>query len=94
MSLSGNKTHITVVVILILLFGSWQKWWVIPNEVYFALMAAAASFLRLGMAKVEKASFGTPQTAALRHTDEPLDSLPEYPPAKSPIENQQSEIPK
>lgn len=49
--LDGKKTHLTAVLILALLFGSWQGWWKLPSEVYEALMAAGLIFLRLGVAK-------------------------------------------
>jgi hypothetical protein len=49
--LSGKKTYATVAVIGVLLFGVWQHWWQVPNEIYVALMAAAVAFLRAGVAK-------------------------------------------
>jgi hypothetical protein len=50
--LSGKKTYLTVAAVGILLFGVWQSWWTIPNEVYLALMALALAFLRSGINKV------------------------------------------
>jgi hypothetical protein len=48
---SGKKTYLTVIAVAVLLFGDWQHWWAIPNDVYLALMAAAVAFLRAGIAK-------------------------------------------
>lgn len=50
-SLSGLKTYITVAAGGVLLFGTWNKWWVIDPSVYTALMLAAVAFLRAGVAK-------------------------------------------
>jgi hypothetical protein len=49
--LSGKKTYLTVAVIGVLLFGSWQHWWTIPAEFYAGLAALALAFLRSGVAK-------------------------------------------
>ncbi|MGO8839463.1 MAG: hypothetical protein ACLP7I_12025 [Limisphaerales bacterium] len=47
--LSGKKTYLTITAIFVLLFGVWQAWWKVPNEVYVALMALALAFLRNGI---------------------------------------------
>lgn len=49
--LSGKKTYLTTLAIGVLLFGSWQHWWQIPDQIYVGLMAAAVAFLRAGIAK-------------------------------------------
>lgn len=48
-ALSGKKTHATCALMLILLFGSWQKWWILPPEIYSALLPVAIMFLRQGV---------------------------------------------
>jgi hypothetical protein len=52
--LSGNKTHLTVAVGAVLLFGEWQHWWQIDQKVYEALVGAAIVFIRLGIAKMSQ----------------------------------------
>lgn len=54
--LSGKKTYLTGLLALMLVFGSWQKWWNIPDQAYEALMALALIFLRAGVAKRPAAS--------------------------------------
>ncbi len=49
--LSGKKTYLTAIAIGVLLFGQWQGWWKIDQNVYLALTAAAIAFLRAGVAK-------------------------------------------
>ena len=49
--LSGKKTYLTGLLALLLVFGSWQGWWTVPNQAYEALMALALIFLRAGVAK-------------------------------------------
>jgi hypothetical protein len=51
--LQGRKTYLTCLAVGALLFGSWQKWWQLPPEVYAGLAALAMAFLRAGIAKVE-----------------------------------------
>ena len=51
--LDGRKTYLICLAAIVLLFGSWQKWWVIPPEIYGGLMAAAVAFLRAGVNKIE-----------------------------------------
>lgn len=48
---SGKKTYLTSLATGVLLFGDWQHWWQIPDQVYLAMMAAAVAFLRAGIAK-------------------------------------------
>src|SRR5438270_3596122 len=55
-SLQGCKTYLICVVGLVLLFGSWQHWWVIATEFYEALLAAALVFLRMGVARAAGAA--------------------------------------
>jgi hypothetical protein len=75
--LNGRKTHLTVVVVLMLCVCKWQGWLKVPDEVYVALLAVGLSFLRSGVARDLR---GQPVTAQLESADDPLDSLPEYPP--------------
>lgn len=49
--LAGKKTHLTTLLIGVLLFGTWQKWWVVPDEIYYGLMGLAITFLRFGVSK-------------------------------------------
>jgi hypothetical protein len=49
--ISGKKTYLTTIAMFILLFGQWQAWWKIDQNVYLALTAAAVAFLRAGVAK-------------------------------------------
>ena len=49
--LSGKKTYLTSIAIGALLFGQWQNWWKIDQNVYLAMTAAAIAFLRAGVAK-------------------------------------------
>jgi hypothetical protein len=49
--LSGKKTYLTAIVAGVLLFGDWQHWWQMPDQVYDGLMALALVFLRAGIAK-------------------------------------------
>jgi hypothetical protein len=49
--LSGKKTYLTIGAIGVLLFGVWQGWWKVPDEVYLALMALALAFLRNSISK-------------------------------------------
>ena len=49
--LSGKKTYLTAVTIGVLLFGSWQGWWQIPEQIYALLFAACLAFLRAGVGK-------------------------------------------
>lgn len=51
--LSGKKTYLACIAIFALLFGTWQGWWKIPDEVYTALIAAGLMFLRLGVSKIQ-----------------------------------------
>jgi len=51
--LQGRKTYLTCLAAGVLLFGSWQKWWQLPPEIYAGLAALATAFLRAGIAKVE-----------------------------------------
>ena len=51
--LQGRKTYLTCLAVGVLLFGSWQKWWQLPPEMYAGLAALATAFLRAGIAKVE-----------------------------------------
>lgn len=48
-SVRGRKTYITAAIALGMLFGSWQGWWKIPQEVYSAMMFIVLVFLRNGV---------------------------------------------
>lgn len=48
--LQGKKTYLTGLTIFILVFGTWQGWWKIDQEIYNGLMAALVVFLRMGVA--------------------------------------------
>lgn len=52
----GKKTYLTAGIAFALLFGQWQKWWVLPEEVYGALLTAALVFIRMGVNKQSPAS--------------------------------------
>ena len=60
--LQGRKTYLTCLAVGALLFGSWQKWWQLPPEIYAGLAALATAFLRAGIAKVQ-GSQGGPEAA-------------------------------
>lgn len=62
--LSGKKTYLTGGLALALLFGHWQGWWNIPQQVYEALMAMALIFLRAGVSKGPGAPTTTAQPAS------------------------------
>ncbi len=51
--LSGKKTYLACGLGGVLMFGSWQKWWTLPPEIYAGMMAFAIAFLRNAVAKVE-----------------------------------------
>ncbi|MGO8675111.1 MAG: hypothetical protein ACLQVX_04480 [Limisphaerales bacterium] len=51
--LQGRKTYLTCLAVGVLLFGSWQKWWQLPPEIYAGLATLALTFLRAGIAKIE-----------------------------------------
>jgi len=51
--LAGRKTYLTCLAVGVLLFGSWQKWWQLPPEIYAGLAALATAFLRAGIAKAQ-----------------------------------------
>jgi hypothetical protein len=48
LALQGKKTYLVVIAASVLLFGSWQHWWIIPDQIYQGLMALAVLFLRNG----------------------------------------------
>jgi len=50
--LSGKKTYLTIAAIFVVLFGTWQHWWTVPDEVYIPLFAIALAFLYPPSAKV------------------------------------------
>ena len=56
----GRKTYLTCLAVGALLFGSWQKWWQLPPEVYAGLVALATAFLRAGIAKAGGGSLAPP----------------------------------
>jgi len=58
--LQGRKTYLTCLTVGVLLFGSWQKWWQLPPEIYAGLAALATAFLRAGIAKAQ-GSQGDPE---------------------------------
>jgi hypothetical protein len=51
-ALASLKRYSLPVIIGILVFGSWQGWWVIPKEIYAALIALEMGFLRWVSAQV------------------------------------------
>ena len=61
--LAGRKTYLTCVAVGVLLFGSWQKWWQLPPEIYAGLAALATAFLRAGIAKAQGPQ-GEPEAGA------------------------------
>lgn len=44
--LRGKRTYLVCGVLGVLMFGSWQKWWVVPDELSKGLLAAGLFFLR------------------------------------------------
>ena len=50
-ALPGCKTYIVAVLMGIAVFGVWQKWWVIPNDVYAGAVALLAVFIRAGITR-------------------------------------------
>ena len=58
--ISGKKTYLTTIAIGALLFGQWQGWWKIDQNVYLAMTAAAIAFLRAGVAKGPSGSSTSP----------------------------------
>jgi len=71
--LSGKKTYFTTAAIGVLLFGQWQGWWKIDQNVYLALTAAAVAFLRAGIGKGPDDPSSPPPTGA---TGSPAAKLP------------------
>ena len=49
--ISGKKTYLTIIAIFVVLFGTWQHWWTVPDEVYIPLFAIALAFLRSAVGK-------------------------------------------
>jgi NADH:ubiquinone oxidoreductase subunit H len=45
-ALKGKRTYLVCGLAAVLLFGGWQHWWVMPDEIEKALMFAALAFLR------------------------------------------------
>lgn len=48
-SLRGWRTHLTVLVAVVLIVGDTSGWWKVPAELLAALMFAAISFLRAAL---------------------------------------------
>lgn len=46
--LEGKKTYLTCGAVFALLFGKWQGWWTIPEDVYVGLLGVAMIFMRAG----------------------------------------------
>ncbi len=74
--LQGKKTYLTCLAVGALLFGSWQKWWQLPPEIYAGLAALATAFLRAGIAKVE-GSQGEPGAGGAAVQDQGAAPAPE-----------------
>jgi hypothetical protein len=51
--LDGRKTYSLAVVAGVLLFGSWQHWWVIPADVYRALELLMLVCIRHGVNRIK-----------------------------------------
>lgn len=47
--LSGKKTYLTAITIIVLLIGQAKGWWTLPAEMYAALSALGLAFLRAGV---------------------------------------------
>lgn len=47
--LAGKKTYFTVGLLFLVIFGKWNNWWTVPEEVYVILLGAAMAFLRSGV---------------------------------------------
>jgi hypothetical protein len=62
--LQGRKTYLTCLAVGVLLFGSWQKWWQLPPEIYAGLATLALTFLRAGIAKIESSQGDVAAAAA------------------------------
>ncbi|HYG23368.1 MAG TPA: hypothetical protein VEH04_11345 [Verrucomicrobiae bacterium] len=58
--LNGKKTYGTVAAVFGLLFGSWQGWWKVPDEIYAALFALALGFIRAGVNKTKQSAADVP----------------------------------
>jgi len=81
--LAGKKTYSTVVVAGVLIFGSWQHWWVIPDNTMRALELLALCFIKAGIAREQKRQAQASVLTAI--AGETLDSkTPINPPAVSP----------
>lgn len=50
-ALPGCKTYLVAMLMGIAVFGVWQKWWVIPNDIYAAAVALLAVFIRAGITR-------------------------------------------
>ncbi len=50
-SLQGKKTYTVGAVVCLLVFGSWQGWWKVPDGAYRVLEALGLIFLRHGVKK-------------------------------------------
>jgi len=57
--LAGKKTYTVCALIGVLLFGSWQKWWFIPGEVYQGLLLLAVLFIKAGVNRELRAMNGS-----------------------------------
>jgi hypothetical protein len=64
--LSGSKTNLTVLLIVVLLVCHWKQWLVLPTEAYAGLFALAMMFLRFAVSKASE----TPTTTVTTNTNE------------------------
>jgi len=81
-TLKGNRTYLTVGIIVLCLLGARLHWWVCPPELYLAMFGAAIGFLRAGVKNDQDKStvdlistladqFKTPPGAAATGTPRP-----------------------
>jgi hypothetical protein len=46
--LQGKKTYGAVGVSIVFLAGQWRGWWVMPNELYMAMLGVVLAFMKAG----------------------------------------------
>lgn len=56
--LRGKRTYLVCGVLGVLMFGSWQKWWVVPDELSKGLLAAGLFFLRAAVGQGQERGEG------------------------------------
>lgn len=75
--LQGRKTYLTCLTAGVLLFGSWQRWWQLPAEIYAALLALATAFLRASIPAVPGPPLPGPDSPASGATPAPAAAAPQ-----------------